>query len=68
MPSAADRDFRLEHWEYDSERIEGFDYDIGAVLVASADAAGESELTTVLADWQLSPRQFVYPWDSEDPK
>lgn len=68
VPSEADRTFRLEHWEYDSERIEGFDYDIGAVLVASAEAAGESELTTLLADWRLSPHHFAYPWDTEDPQ
>ncbi|MFJ3833840.1 hypothetical protein ACIPWI_38790 [Streptomyces sp. NPDC090046] len=70
VPSETDRTFRLEFWEYDSELVEGFDYDIGAVLIASAEATGESELVTVLADWQLSPSplQFVYPWDSEDPK
>ncbi|WP_406368157.1 hypothetical protein [Streptomyces sp. NBC_01546] len=68
VPSETNRIFRLEHWEYDSERIDGFDYDIGAVLIASAEATGESELVTVLTDWQLSPHQFVYPWDSEDPK
>ncbi|MER5569504.1 hypothetical protein ABT083_25305 [Streptomyces goshikiensis] len=68
VPSDTNRNFRLEHWEYDSELIEGFDYDIGAVLVASAEATGESELVTVLSNWQLNPRQFVYPWDSEDPK
>ncbi|MDD9375158.1 hypothetical protein M8Z33_00435 [Streptomyces sp. ZAF1911] len=68
VPSEADRNFRIEHWEYDSELIEGFDYDIGAVLIASAEATSESELAAVLTDWQLNPRRFVYPWDSEDPK
>ncbi|MGW7461909.1 hypothetical protein [Streptomyces sp. NPDC054797] len=63
-----DRTFRLEHWEYASELIDGFDYDIGAVLVASAEASDESELGDVLTQWQLSPHQFVYPWDSDDPK
>ncbi|MCX5612508.1 MULTISPECIES: hypothetical protein [unclassified Streptomyces] len=64
----ADRTFPFEHWEYDSGRIDGFDYDIGAVLIASAKATGESELMTVLTGWKLSPRQFVYSWDSQDPK
>ncbi|MEU2450757.1 hypothetical protein ABZ605_11925 [Streptomyces sp. NPDC012765] len=68
VPSDADRRFRLEHWEYDNELMEGFDYDIGAVLIASAEATGESELVNTLTDWQLNPHQFVYPWDSEDPK
>ncbi|MFJ8011078.1 hypothetical protein [Streptomyces sp. NPDC096339] len=63
-----DRAFRFEHWEYDGERIDGFDYDIGAVLVASAEATDESELVDALTEWQLTPHQFVYPWDSEDPK
>ncbi|MFJ3520684.1 hypothetical protein [Streptomyces sp. NPDC090131] len=48
VPSETDRTFRLEFWEYDSELVEGFDYDIGAVLIASAEATGESELVTVL--------------------
>ncbi|MEV7525594.1 hypothetical protein [Streptomyces sp. NPDC091371] len=66
--SDTDRAFRLEHWEYDGERIDGFDYDVGAVLIASAEATDESELATVLTEWQLSPHQLVYPWDSQDPK
>lgn len=64
--SETNRIFRLEHGEYDSERIDGFDYDIGAALIASAEATSESGLVTVLTDWQLSPRQFVYPGDSQN--
>ncbi|MFE2171232.1 hypothetical protein ACFXB3_40140 [Streptomyces sp. NPDC059447] len=64
----ADRAFRLEHWEYDAELMDGFDYDIGAVLVASAEAAGEGELMATLIAWQLDPRRFAYPWNTEDPK
>ncbi|MFI7405993.1 hypothetical protein ACIBW9_36935 [Streptomyces sp. NPDC049541] len=66
--SNAERSFHLEHWEYDRERIDGFDYDIGAVLLGSADATDESELITVLNAWGVRPDLFVYPWDSEDPK
>lgn len=66
--SDAERGFRLEHWEYDRDRIDGFDYDIGAVLIGSADATDESELITVLDAWGARPGLFVYPWESEDPK
>ncbi|MEV0093816.1 hypothetical protein [Streptomyces sp. NPDC050738] len=63
-----DRSFRLEHWEYDRDRIEGFDYDIGAALIRSAEAPDESELTTVLNAWGVRPGLFVYPWGSDDPR
>lgn len=49
--SDVDRDFRLDHWEYDRERIDGYDYDIDAVLIKSAEAPDESELITVLNTW-----------------
>ncbi|MEV7586335.1 hypothetical protein ACIRUY_20405 [Streptomyces erythrochromogenes] len=62
------RSFRLEHGEYDRERIEGFDYDIGAALIRCADALDESELTTVLNAWSVRPDMFVYPWGSDDPR
>ncbi|MFD9727769.1 hypothetical protein [Streptomyces sp. NPDC059072] len=41
---------------------------IGAVLVASADVAGERELMATLIAWQLGPRRFAYPWNIDDPK
>ncbi|MER7691279.1 hypothetical protein [Streptomyces sp. NPDC097610] len=66
--SDIERSFRLEHWEYDRERIDGFDYDIGAALIGSADAATESELMTVLKAWGVRADLFVYPWDTDDPK
>lgn len=67
--SDAERSFHLEHWEYErDERIAAFDYDIGAVLIGSADATDESELITVLNGWGVRPGLFVYPWESEDPK
>ncbi|MFD5786722.1 hypothetical protein ACFWH1_08800 [Streptomyces sp. NPDC127037] len=66
--SDIERSFRLEHWEYDRERVDGFDYDIGAALIKSADATDESELITVLSAWGVRPGLFVYPWDSGDPK
>ncbi|MFG2668921.1 hypothetical protein ACGFY6_32375 [Streptomyces sp. NPDC048387] len=66
--SDAYRGFRLEYWEYDGEHIEGFDYDIGAALIRSADALDESDLTTVLNAWGVRPGLFVYPLDSDDPR
>src|SRR5436309_1007680 len=40
-----DRSFKLEHWDYDAERIDGFDHDIGAVLVKATTVTGEAQLT-----------------------
>ncbi|MFF5259482.1 hypothetical protein ACFY4C_11105 [Actinomadura viridis] len=61
------RTFRLQHWDYDAEGIDGFDYDIGAVLVRSATAYGEPELATTLQAWGLRPEQFLYPWQTDAP-
>ncbi|WP_307717466.1 hypothetical protein [Streptomyces sp. V4I23] len=66
--SDAERSFRLEHWEYDREHIDGFDYDVGSALIRSADPPEESELTTVLNAWGTQPGLFVYPWESDDPR
>ncbi|MCL6737937.1 hypothetical protein [Streptomyces neyagawaensis] len=66
--SDAGRSFHLEHWEYDRERLDGFDYDIDAAFVRSADALDESDLLTVLTGWGVRPHSFVYPWDSDDPR
>ncbi|MGW3401041.1 hypothetical protein [Streptomyces zhihengii] len=66
--SDVERSFRLEHWEYDRERMDGFDYDFGAALIGSADASDESELNTVLNAWGVQADVFVYPWESDDPR
>ncbi|WP_330455075.1 MULTISPECIES: hypothetical protein [unclassified Streptomyces] len=66
--SDVERRFRLEHWEYDRARMDGFDYDIGAALIGSADAPDESELTTVLDAWGIRPGLFDYPWETDDPR
>jgi hypothetical protein len=62
------RTFRLQHWDYDTERIAGLDYDVGAVLIRATTAANEPELTTTLKAWQLRPDQFLYPWQTDDPR
>jgi hypothetical protein len=64
----ATHSLRLEHWEYDADRIDGFDYDIDAVLVRAASAAEESALEVMLALWGLRPDSFGYPWESDDPR
>lgn len=66
--SDVERGFRIEHWEYDRERIDGFDYDIDAALIGSADAGDESQLNTVLDAWENRPDLFIHPWESDDPR
>jgi hypothetical protein len=62
------RTFTVQHWDYDADRLDGFDHDIGAVLVKTATAAGEAELASTLETWHLHPEQFRYPWQTDDPK
>ncbi|GIE76472.1 hypothetical protein Aph02nite_24220 [Actinoplanes philippinensis] len=62
------RSFRIEHWEYDADLLDGYDYDIGSILLRSAVAADESELLTVLREWRLGPHRFEYAWDTADPR
>ena len=40
------RSFRVDHWEYDADRVHGFDYDIGTVLVGSTLAIDQAQLLT----------------------
>jgi hypothetical protein len=63
-----ERTFELKHWHYDADRIDGFDYDIGAILLKAATAIGESELTEALRAWELRPEQFLHPWQTVDPQ
>ena len=62
------RAFRLQHWDYDADRIDGYDYDRGAVMIRAAAAADEAELLTTLQAWQLRPDQFRYPLADRRPK
>ncbi|MGW6978653.1 hypothetical protein ACWGE1_04215 [Streptomyces sp. NPDC054932] len=64
----AGRGFRLEHREYEGERLDGFDHDVGAALLASADAPDEAGLIAVLTAWRIRPDAFLYPWETDDPK
>jgi hypothetical protein len=66
--SDRDREFTLTHWDYDAAMIDGFDYDIGSVLVRSVTVAGEAELAAVLDAWGLRPDGFAYPGETGDPR
>jgi hypothetical protein len=63
-----DREFKLAHWEYEADRIDGFDYDIGAARIKTVTANGEAELAAALQAWGMSPDQFVHPWQTKDPR
>ena len=63
-----ERTFRLEHWDYAADRIDGFDYDIGAVLVKATSVIGEGALTEALQAWSLRPERFLHPWQTADPQ
>lgn len=62
------RTFTLRHRDYDANRLDGFDYDIGSVLVRSTTVTGEAQLAAALRAWRLRPEQFDYPWQTDDPR
>ncbi|GID97813.1 hypothetical protein ACFQFC_08375 [Amorphoplanes digitatis] len=62
------RAFELTHWEYDADRVDGFDYDIGAVLVRSMTVTDEAHLMVALETWNLRPERFLHPWQTGDPR
>lgn len=62
------RSGRLEHWDYDGQQIDGWDYDIGAQQVRIATAGNEAALLELIAAWALQPTDFTYPWVTADPK
>ncbi|GAA0456841.1 hypothetical protein Ade02nite_05830 [Paractinoplanes deccanensis] len=63
-----DRTFKVKHWDYDADQLDGFDYDVGAALVRAATVTGEAELAAILQVWDLPPGQFRHPWDTDDPR
>ncbi|BCJ44654.1 hypothetical protein GCM10010168_14670 [Actinoplanes ianthinogenes] len=65
--SDAGRSFLINHWEYEADRLEGYDQDLGAVRLRRARAADESELLAVLREWRLPPDGFDYSGDTVDP-
>ncbi|GIE88063.1 hypothetical protein [Actinoplanes regularis] len=65
--SDSGRSFLITHWEYEADRLEGYDHDPGVVRLRRAEAADESELLAVLREWRLPPDDFDYSWDTVDP-
>ncbi|MEV4251803.1 hypothetical protein AB0J52_01400 [Spirillospora sp. NPDC049652] len=61
------REYRLTHWDYAADQIDGFDYDLGAVLIRDETVADEAALVTALQDWNLRPDQFQYLWQTDAP-
>ncbi|MEV4491943.1 hypothetical protein AB0K04_17730 [Micromonospora coxensis] len=66
--SDRDRTFTIEQWDYDGDRLAGFDYDIGAVLVQAVTVTGEATLLAAIEAWNLRPDQFRHPWQTDDPR
>jgi hypothetical protein len=66
--SSKTRSFVVEHWEYDGQYVNTWDYDIGAVHVSRDRAATEAALDEVLARHEVVPAAFDYPWHTGDPK
>jgi hypothetical protein len=61
------RSFRLTHWDYDERQLDGWDYDLDAGQIR-ADTCGEPRLLDVITAWGLTPAQFDYPWNTDDPR
>jgi hypothetical protein len=55
-------------WRAAAVKLCGWDYNLGAVMIRAADAAGEEELLAMLQAWQLRPEQFHYSWQTSDPR
>lgn len=62
-PSSS-RSFHIDHWEYDEQWQDTWDYDIGAAHVSHARATSEAELVASLARLGLAPADFSYPWQT----
>jgi len=66
--SGRDRAFRIQHWDYDEQYVDGYDYDIGAHLVRAETAADEMALVDLIAAWGLHPADFNYSWNTANPR
>ena len=62
------RAYRVQHWQYRADLVDGHDYDIGSTLIQTATATGELELAAMLEAWHLRTDQFLYPWQTDDPR
>lgn len=50
----------MEHWSYDEQEIDGWDYDVNAQWVRTGAAANEAALLELIAAWGLRPVDFNY--------
>jgi hypothetical protein len=66
--SDRDRAFRVQHWDYEQEMIDGWDHNVGARRMGDATAPTESALLGVITAWGLRPTDFTYPWNTADPR
>jgi hypothetical protein len=64
----ASRSFVVQHWEYAEDRLDGFDYDVGAEQIAVIQVASEEDLGTAMSRFGLTANAFKYPWDTDDPR
>ncbi len=62
------RTYQVQHWEYDEQLLDTFDYDVGATCIATMSAQNHVDLLSLLADWGLAPMRFDYPWNTADPR
>lgn len=62
------RAYRLQHWEYRADLVDGHDYDIGSTLIRETSVTSELELAAMLEAWHLRTDQFLYPWQTDDPR
>jgi hypothetical protein len=62
------RTFRLQHWDYDADRIGGSGYDVGAILMRSTAVTGDDQLVLALWAWGLELDQLRYPADTDAPQ
>jgi hypothetical protein len=58
----------LQHWDYDADRIDGYDYDRGALMIRAAAAADEAELLTTLPGMAAAPRPVPLPLADRRPE
>ena len=65
--SSRSRAFVVDHWEYDEEWLNTWDYDIGAVHLFRDEAATEADLDQVLARRGVRPGDFDYHWRTAAP-
>jgi hypothetical protein len=62
------RFFQLAHWDFNERHLDSWDYDVDARQIRANTVTDESSLLRLVAEWGLTPAQFGYPWDTDDPR